>query len=137
MPLYVMESEAGEIQDMYYTMAEVPRLGQVIDIEGVKWKRVFSAPNAAINSVQTDPHSAKDFNRQFDGKKVTVGDMWDASKEASLKRAGTSGQDHIKKTYYDNYAKERKGIRHQAERKETTDKQMDVVRKEIKKILPT
>ncbi len=132
-----MESESGEIQDMYYPMAEVPRLGQIVEIEGVKWRRVFAAPNAAINSVQTDPHSARDFNRQFDGKRVTVGDLWDASKEASLKRAGTTGQDHIKTKYYEDYAKERKGVRHQAERKEITDKQMVEVRKEIKKILPT
>lgn len=131
-----MESESGDIQDMFYTMAEAPRIGQEIEIDGQKWRRVLTKPNAAITT-QGDPYSAKAFNAKMDGKKVTVGDLWDASREASDKRGGVSGEDPIKKTYYDQYAKERKGVKHQNEQKAIYAKQMDVVRSEIKKILPT
>lgn len=136
MPLYTFESTDSQTQDIFYTMAEVPRLGDEIEIDGVTWKRVFTKPNAAITT-QGDPYSSKAFNAKLDGKKVTVGDMWDASREASEKRGGVSGEDPIKKTYYDNYAKERRGVKHQNEQKAIYTKQMEEVQKEIKKILPT
>lgn len=137
MPLYTFQS-GDQFNDIFYSMKDVPSVGtEIVDEQGVKWRRVFTRPNAAINSVTHDPNSAADFNRRFDGKKVLVGDMWDASREASEKRGGVSGEDPIKKTYYDDYAKQRRGTKHQNEQKAIYSKQMDQVRKEIKKILPT
>lgn len=137
MPLYTFQSK-DQFRDIFYPMKEAPSVGtEIIDEQGVTWRRVFTCPNAAINSVTYDPNSASDFNRRFDGKKVLVGDMWDASREASIQRGGASGEDHVKTKYYDDYAKERKGVRHKTELKEKTDKQMVAVRKEISKILPT
>ena len=135
MPLYTFESKDGRIEDMFYTMAEVPRLGDEVTIDGIVWKRVFTKPNAAI-STQSNPYSAKDFNRNLDGKKVTVGDMWDASKEASEKRAAKEGTDPIKQAYYDKYAKDRRGvIRHVNEKKEIFEKQGKETLKEMKKVV--
>lgn len=133
MPLYPFESTDGRYQEIYYPMAEVPRIGETIDIEGAAWKRVPLIPNASSNAQTYDPNSSKDFNRRFDGKNVTLGDMMDASKEASQQRAGTTGGDHLKQRYYDDYAKQRHGKRHSAERKEQTDKAMSDLVKTVKK----
>jgi hypothetical protein len=134
MPLYVFECEDGRVEDIFYTMSEVPRVGDEIVVEGLKWKRVFTRPNAAI-ATQSDPYSTKDFNKILDGKKVTIGDMWDASKEASEKRAAKEGVDPIKTKYYDQYAKDHKGARHHSEVKEQNGKAQDMIKQAVKKVL--
>jgi hypothetical protein len=122
MPLYAFESSDGQYQDFFYKMADVPSLGTAItDENGIVWKRVFTKPNAAI-ATQMDPYSVKQFNSRLDGKNITVGDMWEASKEASEKRAAKEGVDPIKKKYLENYKKERKGQEHSVEKKEKFDK---------------
>ncbi len=138
MPLYLFEHpETLEIKEIFLSMKEENKdlYKFHIDENGICWKRVFTKPLASVNSTSFDPYSSKDFNRQFDGKKVTVGDMWDASKEASLKRAGVSGQDPIKDKFYKDYSKERRGIKHQAEQKEIADKSLQEMKKQIKKIV--
>lgn len=136
MPLYTFESTDGILTDHFFTMATVPRFGDDIEIDGVRWKRVLTVPNAASNTT-LDPYSAKDFNKSLDGKNVKIGDLWDASKEASDKRAAKEGNDPIKQKFYRDYAKERKGTLHHGERKENMDKTMSEVKKEIKKTLGT
>lgn len=117
-------------------MTDVPSIGQEVDIDGQKWRRIAAIPNAA-SSTGGDPYSAKDFNTKMGGKNVTVGDLWDASKEASDKRAAKEGKDPIKEKYYRDYARERKGVLHHGERKEKTDRQMSEVKTQIKKALET
>lgn len=134
MPLYTFESIDGQVQDFFYTMAEVPRLGDEVEIDGKKWKRVFTKPNASIGT-KIDPYSASDFNKSLDGKKVTIGDMFDASKEASEKRAAKEGEDPIKKAYYDNYAKKRRGVRHVNEKKEIQKKEEAKVLAKMKEVV--
>lgn len=137
MPLYTFESlDDGRLQDIFFTMKEVPRFGEYIDIDGTRWKRVMTIPNAASNT-EADPHSVKDFNKSLDGKNVTIGNMFDASKEASEKRANKDGVDAVKQKFYRDYAKERKGTLHHGERKENMDKTMSEVKKQIKKTLGT
>jgi hypothetical protein len=121
MPLYSFTNQDGEFEDFFFTMKEVPKLGDVVELDGKKWTRVFTKPNAAI-AITSDPYSAKDFNKRLDGKNITIGDMWDASKEASEKRAAKEGVDPIKKEYYDSYAKKRHGVKHQNEKKEIFEK---------------
>lgn len=133
MPLYSFENIAGDIQDLFYSMKDVPSVGAEIDIDGVKWKRVFTKPNAAI-STTSDPYSAKDFNKRLDGKNVTVGNMWEASAEASAKRESKDGVDPIKKKYYDGYAKERKGARHPNEGKENMKKDLAALNNKAKEL---
>lgn len=121
MPLYTFESEDGLIEDLFYKMEDVPSLGKVIELNGVKWTRVFTKPNAAI-ATQSDPYSVKDFNKSLDGKNVTFGDMFDAAKEASIKRESKEGIDPVKQKYYADYAKARHGVKHQNEKKEKFEK---------------
>lgn len=117
MPLYTFESD-GQFQDIFYLMKDVPSVGsQIVDEHGVIWRRVFTCPNTAISTV-TDPYSTRDFNKSLDGKNVTVGDMWDASKEASDKRAAREGVDPVRAKYLSDYKASRKGQEHSVEKAE-------------------
>jgi hypothetical protein len=76
------------------------------------WKRVFTVPNASIDS-QVDPFSSKDFVNKTNNKKGTYGDLLDRSKEMSEKRAQIAGGvDPVKEKYYQDYSKARKGAKH-------------------------
>lgn len=134
MPEYTFENSCGQTQDIFYTMSEVPSVGSEIDIDGVKWKRVFTKPNAAI-STQGDPYSASDFNKSLDGKNVTIGDMWSKSAEMSEKRAAKDGVDPVKRKYFDDYSKARKGHKHQAEKAEIHKETSKQVIQEMKKVV--
>ena len=46
--------------------------------EGLEWKRVFTAPNASIDT-RIDPNSSTEFIRKTENKKGTIGDMMDYS----------------------------------------------------------
>lgn len=76
--------------------------------EGIEWKRVYTVPNAAIDS-KIDPFSQNEFIHKTGNKKGTVGDVLDLSAELSEKRAKLDGkEDPIKRDYFDNYKKQNK-----------------------------
>ena len=82
------------------------------DSEGLKWKRVFTVPNASIDS-QIDPYSANEFVRKTENKVGTMGEMMDYSKELSQSRAEKNGGiDPIKEKHYKDYSSKRKGAKH-------------------------
>jgi hypothetical protein len=82
------------------------------DSDGLEWKRVFTIPNASIDS-QIDPHSSKEFINKTANKKGSMGDIMDYSKDLSLQRAEANGGiDPIKEKYYKDYASKRKGAKH-------------------------
>lgn len=103
---------------IFYHMKDAPSIGSVItDASGVQWRRVASNPQASFDT-KMDPYSAADFVKATN-KRGVVGDLWDRSKEASLKRADKEGgRDPVKQQFYDAYAKRRKGKRHPQELKE-------------------
>jgi hypothetical protein len=81
------------------------------DAQGVEWQRVFTIPQASIDTT-IDPLSSKDFVEKTGKKRGTLGNIMDASREASDKRKQLMGKDPVKQQYWDNYAKKRKGRRH-------------------------
>jgi len=119
MPEYSFQSTDGQIKDIFYFMKDVPSVGaEITDDQGVKWKRIFTSPRAAIDT-QSDPYSAVDFKKQFsDNKKFTMGNMFDASREASEKRANKDGVDQTRVKYFDKYKKEHRGQEHPHQKKE-------------------
>lgn len=120
MPEYAfIRSDDESISSLiFYKMSEAPSVGtEIVDEEGIKWRRVFTRPNSSI-ATRSDPYSVSDFNKSLDGKKVTVGDMWDASKEASERRAAKEGKDPVREKYFSDYSKARKGQEHQIVKKE-------------------
>ena len=87
--------------------------------DGVKWERVFFAPNAAVDS-DIDPFNNQSFIDATYNKKGSYGDMIDYSHEQSERRAAQrGGVDPIKQQYYKKYAEERGGKRHPDELKKT------------------
>lgn len=115
MPLYCYQNEeTGEIKDVFQGMNDVHEyFGEDGSEDG--WKRVFTVPQASIDS-HIDPFKASDFAAKTGGKKGTYGDLLDRSAELSEKRADSNGGvDPIKQKYFENYSKERRGAKHHAE----------------------
>lgn len=82
------------------------------DSDGLEWKRVFTIPNASIDS-QIDPHSSRDFVNKTANKKGSMGDIMDYSKELSYQRAEKNGGiDPVKENYYKDYSSKRNGAKH-------------------------
>lgn len=82
------------------------------DPDGLEWKRVFTIPNASIDS-QIDPYSSKEFIQKTENKKGSIGDMMDYSKEMSQARSESNGGiDPVKEKYYKDYSAKRKGAKH-------------------------
>jgi len=88
-----------------------------VDKNGIEWERVFLIPNAAISS-KIDG-SQENFNSYFDNKKGTLGDAFDASKEAALKREKIYGHDPVQKKFFKEYSEKRKGLKHIKDRGDT------------------
>ena len=82
------------------------------DSEGLQWKRMFTIPNASIDS-KIDPHSQKEFVQKTENKKGSYGDMMDFSKELSHMRAEKNGGiDPVKEKHFKDYSAKRKGAKH-------------------------
>ena len=81
------------------------------DEEGVKHKRVYTLPNASIDT-QIDPFSSREFVDKTKDKGITMGELWDASQDASEKREKVLGKDPVKEKYFKNYSKKRRGLKH-------------------------
>jgi predicted nucleic acid-binding Zn ribbon protein len=109
MPIYIFEHpETGEIIEAVQRIKE-PHI--FTDDEGTKWQRIFTSPNAAIDT-KIDPFSSKDFAEKTKNKSQSLGDLWDRSKELSQKREKILGHDPVKKKHLKDYAKKRKGTKH-------------------------
>ena len=96
MPIYLYSNGKKTIE-ITQSMNEVH---EYIDADGLKWERVFTVPNATVDSSDNldinDPHKFSDFTKQ---KKGTVGDMWKLSQELSDKRVEKYGEDKVKDAY--------------------------------------
>lgn len=108
MPLYSYSNpKTGEIKDIVQGMNDE----HVYIEDGVKWDRVFSKPQASVDT-KIDPFSSQDFSNKTSSKKGTLGDIFDLSKEASIKRSEKIGFDPVKEKYYEDYSKKRGGKPH-------------------------
>lgn len=108
MPIYLYRNpKTDEIVEVLQTINE----DHVFSKDGVKYERVFTVPNASIDT-QIDPRSQKDFVLKTRDKKETLGSMWDRSKEASEKRIQKDGVDPVQENFYKKYAQKRKGKAH-------------------------
>lgn len=77
------------------------------------WKRHWEG-NASVgftHHTKIDPYSNNDFLKATD-KKMTMGEMWDLSKELSEKRASKDGRDHVFEKNMKDYER-RHGVKHQ------------------------
>jgi len=84
-------------------------------LETGQWKRYWGGKGHlgfAFNT-KIDPYSSDSFVKATD-KKMTMGQMFDLSKEMSEKRAQKEGIDPVKQKMYKDYEK-KNGVRHQDE----------------------
>jgi hypothetical protein len=126
MPLYVYHNtETDEYSEIIQTMSETHEyFGENGD--EYSWRRVFTVPNASIDS-HIDPFSAKQFADKTRDKKGTFGDLLDRSSELSAARASIVGSpDPIKEKYFDNYSKKRRGAKHPEQMKSFENKLVKV-----------
>lgn len=120
MPLYDFEKldDPEVVESFFYAMKECPRVGQIItDEKGVKWKRIFTLPYAGVDT-KIDANNVNDFVEKTGKKKGSYGDILDASKELSEKRAKErGGVDPVQQKFFKDYKSKRHGIEHLEEKK--------------------
>jgi hypothetical protein len=111
-PEYLYEDpDTGEVKSVFQKANDDHEYKE----KGKKFNRVFTIPNASIDT-KIDATSEKDFINKTKNKKGTMGDLWNASREASAKRKEVFGKDDVKERYLKKYSDERKGMRHPTEK---------------------
>lgn len=112
MPQYLyVEPDTGKIVEITQGMNDEHVF---FDETGKKWNRVFTVPNASIDTINIDPFSQKDFLKKT-AKAGTVGSLMDRSKEMSEKRKDKAGYDPIQQKFFKDYSKSRRGRKHSEE----------------------
>jgi len=125
MPIYLFQNpNTGEVIEVFQAMKDDHTF---IDKDGLKYKRLFTSPNYAIDS-KIDPFSSKDFAEKTRNKKGTIGDLLNQSKELSEKRGGESN-DPVLKNYLSSYQAE-KGVKHSSQIKK---EKLEKANKKLKK----
>jgi hypothetical protein len=81
---------------------------EYIDKSGIKWNRVFTAPELNTEGTLKASCSSKEFSEYTGRKRGTVGDLWDRSKELSEKREKIYGKDPVKEKYKKDWSKKRR-----------------------------
>ena len=110
MPIYIYKHpESEQYEEVFQGMNDKH---VYFDSDGLEWKRVFTIPNASIDS-RIDPNSSKEFIEKTANKKGSFGDVMDFSKELSQMRSESNGGvDPVKEKYFSDYAKKRNGAKH-------------------------
>ena len=112
MPIYVYKNE--ETGDFYEVLQKMTDDHVFFDPDtGVECKRVFTVPNASVDSFSNiNPFDIKEATQKTAGFKGSVGDLWDISKDLSQKREDKLGhEDPQKRKVFNEYQKKR-GVKH-------------------------
>jgi len=111
MPLYTyIHPETEETIDVVQSVHDKHIF---IDKDGIEWKRVFTVPEVNTQGTLKADATDKQFAEYTKNQKGSIGDLWDRSAELSEKRKKIyGGQDPVKKKYYQDWSKKRKGRVH-------------------------
>ena len=117
MPIYIYKHPEEEIyKEIIQTMSET----HVYYENEVEWKRVFTVPQASIDT-KINPFSSKEFVEKTGNKKGTFGDMMDFSAEMSRQREDKVGTDDpVKRKFFDDYKKNNK-VKHVQDKPKVID----------------
>jgi hypothetical protein len=109
------------------TAPDSERAAQTVD--GVVYKRVYSAPLAA-KDIRAGDATQSDFDRMVSGKKgLTVGDAWDTARDLSEKRkAKNGGVDPTQEAFYRDYEKKTGGKHMDVKKREAMEKAKKVMK---------
>lgn len=83
-----------------------------IDKNGLEWRRVFTVPEVNTHGTLTADATEKQFSEYTRNQKGSMGDLYDRSAELSEKRKKIYGKDPVKKKYFNDWSKKRKGKVH-------------------------
>ena len=103
MPRYIYKHpEKEEYVEVTQTMSEEHVF---FDFTGLKWKRVFTVPYAAVSSLSSlDPFDTKAHVDKTGEMKGTMGDLFAVSKEMSERRSEKLGhEDPVKRQLFEKY----------------------------------
>jgi hypothetical protein len=110
--IYLFEHpETREVKEVFQRITEDHFY---VDESGVKWKRVYTPTNFSVDG-RVNAFSSKEFVEKTAKEGMSVGDMWDLSRELSDKREKSAGKDPVKERYVEDYSKLRKGKRPRSE----------------------
>lgn len=108
MPIYLFKNpKNGKVKEIVQSMNE----NHVYFEDGIQWERVFTIPQSNIDT-QIDPFSESEFKNKTSGKRETLGDLMDRSKELSEKRQRAAGTDPVRKKFFEDYSKKTNGKKH-------------------------
>jgi hypothetical protein len=109
MPLYLFKNpNNGKTISVFQTMNE----DHTYSDNGIKYERVFTVPNAQIDT-EFDINSSSKFIEKTGKMKGTLGEIWDYSQELSDKRATKyDGVDPLRKKAEEKYSKKRRGMKY-------------------------
>lgn len=108
MPVYLFKNpKTGKIKEIIQSM----NMDHVYFEDGIQWERVFTIPQSNIDT-QIDPFSESEFKNKTSGKRETLGDLMDRSKELSEKRQRAAGTDPVQKKFFEDYSKKTNGKKH-------------------------
>jgi hypothetical protein len=89
----------NQIVTKFFKMSEMDASKEIIEENGVKYKRVYVNPNMGIDTI-LDPFSPQDFIRKTN-KPGTLGGMSDLSAEMSKRRADKNGgYDEVREKFF-------------------------------------
>ena len=109
MPEYLYQHPASN--EYKYVFQGINEVHTYVDEDKVQWKRIFTPPQLSTIG-QIDPFNHNDFVNKTAVKKGTYGQLLDESQELSKKREEKLGYDPVKNSFFDNYSKSRRGLRH-------------------------
>lgn len=109
MPLYVYKHpETNQHKEIMQGMNEEH---EYVDSDGIKWLRVFFAPNMAVD-LESNPFDQSKFLEKT-ANAGTMGELWDRSAELSRKRASQNGgKDPLRENHFKKYSEGRGGAKH-------------------------
>jgi len=110
MPVYLYQNpKTKQIKEIIQSINDTHEYFE----NGIKWDRIFTVPELNTQDKLTAESSARQFSELTGKQKGTIGDLWDRSRELSDKRKKLyGGEDPVKKKYYDDWSKKRKGKIH-------------------------
>jgi hypothetical protein len=114
MPIYIYKHPE---QEQYIEIIQTMSEAHVYEKDGVEWKRIFTVPNASIDT-QVDAFSKNKFIEKTGNMKGTVGDVLDMSADLSRIRSERTGEDPVKRKFFDDY-KKKVGQEHYHDKKKT------------------
>ena len=111
MPIYLFKNpKNGKVISVFQQMNEE----HIYSEDGIKYERVFTIPNAQIDSASNVDSSEK-FIEKTGKMKGTLGEIWDYSQELSNKRAEKNGGiDPVRQKAEEKYSKKRRGMKYKS-----------------------